>query len=68
MGNMEGGKQTGKEISIRQKYKPNDCSSLLMPQVGIAHPPNVEVLYIDVPVGGSLPLAPQQQTLLSRGL
>lgn len=39
-----------------------------MPQVGIAHPPNVEVLYIDVPVGGSLPLAPQQQTLLSRGL
>lgn len=35
---------------------------------GAADPPDVEVLHIDVPVGGSLPLAPQQQTLLSRSL
>ena len=30
--------------------------------------PDVEVLDIDVLVGGGLPLAPQQKTLLSRGL
>lgn len=30
--------------------------------------PDVEVLYVDVLVGSRLPLAPQQKTLLSRGL
>lgn len=35
---------------------------------GGLYSPDVEVLHIDVPVGGSLPLTPQQQTLLSRGL
>lgn len=39
-----------------------------MPQFGVVDLPDVEVLHIDIPVGGSLPLAPQQQTLLSRGL
>lgn len=39
-----------------------------MPQFGVADSPDVEVLHINVPVGGSLPLAPQQQTLLSRRL
>ena len=38
------------------------------PQLGGVDPPDVEVLHVDVPVGGSLPLAPQQQTLLGRGL
>lgn len=28
----------------------------------------MKVLNIDIPVGGSLPLTPQQQALLSRGL
>jgi len=40
----------------------------MMPQLGVVDPPDVEVLHVDVPVGGGLPLAPQQQTLLSRGL
>lgn len=44
------------------------CSSLVAPQFGAVDPPDVEVLHVDVPVGGSLPLAPQQQTLLGRGL
>lgn len=35
---------------------------------GGLYSPDVEVLHIDIPVGGSLPLTPQQQTLLSRGL
>lgn len=39
-----------------------------MPQFGVVHPPDVEVLHVHIPVGGSLPLAPQQQTLLGRGL
>ncbi len=30
--------------------------------------PDVEVLHVDVPVGGRLPLTPQQQTLFSRRL
>lgn len=39
-----------------------------IPQLGTVHPPDVEVLHIHIPIGGSLPLAPKQQTLLSRGL
>lgn len=30
--------------------------------------PDVEVLYVDILVGGRLPLAPEQKTLLRRGL
>lgn len=30
--------------------------------------PNVEVLHIDILVGSGLPLAPQEKTLLRRGL
>lgn len=44
------------------------CSSLVRPQYGVVDPPDVEVLHIDIPVGGSLPLAPEQQTLLGRSL
>lgn len=35
---------------------------------GVVYPPDVEVLHVHVPVGGSLPLAPQQETFLSRCL
>lgn len=45
-----------------------DCSLLFWPQSGAFDQPDVEVLHVDVPIGGSLPLAPQQQTLLCRGL
>lgn len=61
------GKKQGKTWKFKKKQK-DGCSSLLMPQFGVVDPPDVEVLHVDVPVGGSLPLAPQQQTLLSRGL
>lgn len=30
--------------------------------------PNVEVLHVDILVGSGLPLAPQEKTLLRRGL
>lgn len=51
-----------------EERKLDGSSSLLLPPLGVVDPPDVEVLHVDVPVGGSLPLAPQQQTLLSRGL
>ena len=38
------------------------------PQSVAVGPPDVEVLHVDVPVGGSLPLAPKQKTFLSGGL
>ena len=56
-------------LKLRRMFHGNaKSSSPFTPQCGAADPPDVEVLHVDVPVGGGLPLAPQQQTLLSRGL
>ena len=50
------------------RFRCEGCRSPSQPLGGAVHSPDVEVLHVDVPVRGSLPLTPQQQTLLSRGL
>lgn len=62
------GVQRSTSLSLKKKKSRHDCSLALLPQSGAVDQPDVEVLHVDVPVGGSLPLAPQQQTLLCRGL